>query len=470
MTDSASAMRAAATRVAKLLRDKNRSAEAVLILSAGAASGPNDPEGQELLAEALRIDPNSDIAKSAFERMEGLGGPSAALDAAIQSYGLEELAKLERTLQPIFRKAQVGFNNNLKYKGHVFHVQTEDSGLTKPHIITHLFADGGRIIKSHKRSYAEHVDREDVPTFVRTLMKGQHMEMVLALREGKFDEVIAGRAAGGMEVFEHPPQVDVGKIGNKSAERTSAAAQDRGPASHETPAASAAPQRVRVTLHVLRNLWGGPERFDPPGDEIIIGRSRDAQVPLEGERFCHPHEAVLVFRGDALWLEDLDGGNGVFLRIRSRVELSEGDEFIVGDQLLRLERNPLADDGPDPGPTYFRSSLKGPSTFRVLQIFEGGGVGATAMARETTLQIGSVIDDYFANDLVFSRDPLVDPYHCVIEEQAEAFVLADFGARSGVFVRIVGSQQLSHGDELLIGRTRLQVDLSPSQPSLPKLG
>ncbi len=40
-----------------------------------------------------------------------------------------------------------GFNHNVKYKGQVFHVQTEDSGVENPHIITHLFL-GGNIVKS----------------------------------------------------------------------------------------------------------------------------------------------------------------------------------------------------------------------------------------------------------------------------------------------------------------------------------
>ena len=39
----------------------------------------------------------------------------------------------------------LGFNNNFKHKGSVYHIQTEDSGVKHPHIITHLFADGGRI-------------------------------------------------------------------------------------------------------------------------------------------------------------------------------------------------------------------------------------------------------------------------------------------------------------------------------------
>ena len=88
---------------------------------------------------------------------------------------------------------------------------------------------------------------------------------------------------------------------------------------------------------------------------------------------------------------------------------------------------------------------------------EGGAVGACAMARETLLQIGSALE--YANDMVLSRDPLIAKYHCVIEEQAEVFVLTDLGTKSGVFVRVNGRQALVQGDELLVGRTRLQVDL-----------
>jgi pSer/pThr/pTyr-binding forkhead associated (FHA) protein len=208
---------------------------------------------------------------------------------------------------------------------------------------------------------------------------------------------------------------------------------------------------------VLRSLSGGPELYEPRGDNVVIGSQ--GAVALPGERFCHPREAALVWEGDRLWLEDLDGGNGVFVRIRSRVAITVGTEFVVGDQLLRLERNPEPDDGPAEGPTYFLGSLKGPSSFRVVQIFEGGALGACAMARETLLQIGSGLE--YANDLVL-KDPLVARYHCVIEEQAEVFVLTDLGAKSGVFVRVSGRHPLEHGDELLVGRTRLLVDLKPS--------
>jgi hypothetical protein len=449
-----SALRAQAARVAAWLVDKQRPDEAVALLSAWAANGPSDPEGQQLLAQALRIDPGARIAQLAFERMEGMAGDHAALDDAVARYAPAELAKLDAEMKrPSFRRAQMGFNNNIKFRSTVFHVQTEDSGLDQPHIITHLFADGGRVIKSHKRAYNEHVNRPDVAEYVRGLMKAQHLEMVMALRDGRFDGIIAGREIGGVSLLTDAPTGPKQRpaTGNQQkAEGGPASARETPP---PAPAPAPAPELVRafVTLHVLRSLSGGPERYDPAGTEALIGSQGAVQLP--GEQFCHPREARLSARDSRLWLEDLEGGNGVFLRIRTPVELELGDEFVVGDQLLRIEKNPVPDDGPDPAPTYFYSSPKWPSSFRVLQIFEGGANGCCVVARGNTLQVGSAI-----GDLVFPDDPLVGEQHCLIEEQAGTVVITDLGSRTGVFVRVRGEQELTHGDELLVGRTRLVVD------------
>jgi hypothetical protein len=458
---SISALRSQAARVAAWLVEKGRPDEAVALLSAWAANGPSDPEGQQLLAQALRIDPGARVAQLAFERMEGVDGDHADLGAAVARYAPAELAKLDAEMKrPSFRRAQMGFNNNIKFRDTVFHVQTEDSGLDQPHIITHLFADGGRVIKSHKRAYTEHTTRSDVAEYVRGLMKAQHLEMVMALRDGRFDGVIAGREVGGMTLLTEPPVVIKKGTGGKgeqtpgSKREVPAAPTVASPVVQpvvEAPVAPAAPAAF-VTLHVLRSLSGGPDRYDPSGTEALIGSQGSVQLP--GERFCHPREARLISREERIWLEDLDGGNGVFLRIRTPVELELGDEFVVGDQLLRIEKNPVPDDGPDPAPTYFYSSPKWPSSFRVLQIFEGGANGCCVVARGNTLQVGSAI-----GDLVFPDDPLVGEQHCLIEEQAGTVVLTDLGSRTGVFVRVRGEQELTHGDELLIGRTRLVVDL-----------
>src|SRR5579859_5424384 len=89
----------------------------------------------------------------------------------------------------------LGYNNNVRHKGKVFHVQTEDSGVKYGHIITHLFMDGGRILKSVKTSYSEYVDNDRMGEVVREMMKQQHKAMFIALRDGKFDAMIDGAEA-----------------------------------------------------------------------------------------------------------------------------------------------------------------------------------------------------------------------------------------------------------------------------------
>jgi len=86
----------------------------------------------------------------------------------------------------------LGYNNNVRHKGKVFHIQTEDSGAKYGHIITHLFMDGGRILKSVKTSYGEYIGNERMSDIVREMMKQQHKAMFIALRDGKFDALVDG--------------------------------------------------------------------------------------------------------------------------------------------------------------------------------------------------------------------------------------------------------------------------------------
>ena len=85
----------------------------------------------------------------------------------------------------------LGFNNNIQHRGRQFHIQTEDSGIKHPHVITHLFADGGRILKTTKSSYAEHVGSDRLAEVVRDMMKEQHKSMLIALRDGAFDHLLS---------------------------------------------------------------------------------------------------------------------------------------------------------------------------------------------------------------------------------------------------------------------------------------
>ena len=91
------------------------------------------------------------------------------------------------------KKMVVGFNHNIKHKGKAYHIQTEDSGLENPHIITHLFV-GGNILASKKTSYADIVGAENLTQVVRELMEEQHKEMLRNLINGVYDDIDAAYA------------------------------------------------------------------------------------------------------------------------------------------------------------------------------------------------------------------------------------------------------------------------------------
>lgn len=81
----------------------------------------------------------------------------------------------------------LGFNHNVVYKGDVFHVQTEDSGIAIPHIITLLYR-GGVILCSKKTSYSDILKMDNIEVVVEELMKEQHKEMMRRLKAGEFDQ------------------------------------------------------------------------------------------------------------------------------------------------------------------------------------------------------------------------------------------------------------------------------------------
>ena len=83
----------------------------------------------------------------------------------------------------------VGFNHNVTYRGTGFHVQTEDSGLQKPQLVTLLY-HAGTIVASQKTVYADIVKVDNLDQVVEELAKEQHKGMLRRLTKGEFDERI----------------------------------------------------------------------------------------------------------------------------------------------------------------------------------------------------------------------------------------------------------------------------------------
>jgi hypothetical protein len=132
------------------------------------------------------------------------------------------------------KKMVTGFNHNVKHRGKVYHVQTEDSGLQNPHIITHLFV-GGNILASKKTSYADISGAENLPQVVRELMEEQHKEMLRNLVNGVYDDI--DQAYGEKAAHYQPGEIEVEQ---KGGERVSITVPVSGPPPGIAPAGAAA--------------------------------------------------------------------------------------------------------------------------------------------------------------------------------------------------------------------------------------
>ena len=89
------------------------------------------------------------------------------------------------------RSPILGFNHNVRYRGLIFHVQTEDSGIATPHLFTHLFHTGV-IVSTRKLVY----DAGSAEESIKSLMQAQHKAVLKDLRRGHFDDKIDSYLGG----------------------------------------------------------------------------------------------------------------------------------------------------------------------------------------------------------------------------------------------------------------------------------
>ena len=145
----------------------------------------------------------------------------------------------------------LGYNNNVRHKGKVFHIQTEDSGVKYGHIMTHLFMDGGRILKSVKTSYAEYIGGEHFGDVLREMMKEQHKAMFIALRDGKFDAIADGSAPESQASRRiEPPPDSTTSLGG----RNDVLSNDPGPSSTALGIAPSVAAATSPVLHAADDL------------------------------------------------------------------------------------------------------------------------------------------------------------------------------------------------------------------------
>lgn len=211
------------------------------------------------------------------------------------------------------------------------------------------------------------------------------------------------------------------------------------------------PEKARLVL--IRGEGMDGLSYHLKAEQHIVGRQ--GQVEFPEDPFVSAQHANFFYRDGRLVVRDEGSLNGVYLRVRGSVELAPGDTFLAGEQLFRVDPTPAASDGADAEGTYFYSSPKYPSAFRVNQIVEGGAICMTVCARTNTLVIGRE-----NGDLNFPGDVYMSAKHCSVEDRDGHFWLTDHDSRNGTYVRIKVERDLSHGDFVFIGRKLLRVEIN----------
>lgn len=137
-----------------------------------------------------------------------------------------------------------GYNHNIRYGEGIYHLQTEDSGVKHPHVITHLFL-GGNIIESRKTSYAGLLRSAERNRTVVELMQRQHKAMLRDLIGGNLDHKIQERSKNAA-YLNGPSPLNLSNTGPASSGRVSDPGAQAGSCVEETAQPHGTPPQTQL--------------------------------------------------------------------------------------------------------------------------------------------------------------------------------------------------------------------------------
>ncbi|MBK7824040.1 FHA domain-containing protein [Nannocystis sp.] len=215
-------------------------------------------------------------------------------------------------------------------------------------------------------------------------------------------------------------------------------------------------QAVVPRLVVIKGEGGDGVTYHLSATNHTVGRST-GDIRFSEDLFLNPEHARFTVQGGRLFVKDLGTVNGVFVRIKSPVQLEHNDYFLVGEQLLRIDSEPFSDGAPDEAGTYSYSSPRPDGRFRVVQQLAGGGEGRIVSAQGAALTLGRE-----GNTINFPQDRFISGRHARLDAASDSHhvILTDTGSRNGTFVRTKGALELFHGDYLFVGQQLLRVEIS----------
>ena len=232
------------------------------------------------------------------------------------------------------------------------------------------------------------------------------------------------------------------------------------PSAPEAKAVSSSPPETSARLVLL--LPNGEEGGSYPlkGDSTQIGRSKGNILFLD-DPYVSPLHATFFYDGDEqLHVRNEQSFNGMFIRLRKRIELHHGDVVLLGKQLLRFEKlesvaEPAAelDINNPPEPPVWGSPYNS-YWGRLVQLIAGGFEGNSILLGGSQVEMGRE-----RGQITFPGDRFISSLHARISTEESRFFVEDLGSRNGTFVQLRGEHALLNKDILIIGEQLLRVEM-----------
>lgn len=81
-----------------------------------------------------------------------------------------------------------GLNTTVEYRGSLYHIQTQDSGLGSNYVETIIYKSG-KVISSRRTSYTSYLNNPALHENIEKIIQEQHEAMIQEMNEGKFDHL-----------------------------------------------------------------------------------------------------------------------------------------------------------------------------------------------------------------------------------------------------------------------------------------
>ncbi len=190
------------------------------------------------------------------------------------------------------------------------------------------------------------------------------------------------------------------------------------------------PAGVRLVMLGGRGeaVW---ERVLGAGETFEVGR--DPAKPWGDDPHIEPsHARLVVIPGGGLRVEPA-GRSGVYRQVDERLSVRDGDEFRVGESLLRYSSNE----------TGWGAVTFYPMSGTACETIQIGGSGLV-VGRENA-------------DIELPEDTFVSGAHCRFSCRDEGLFIEDMGSANGTYSRLRPSEAVPYGSLLLLGQTQFKV-------------